>query len=1330
MDVNVASVLCWMIACYSTFVISEDVEPTTPCPDGWVHDGIAQVCYFFHDQQMTQPEAKQFCASMNSNVVELPNPIKALGFNQLRPTFNAEQWIGLEREVGTDQFRWISGNLLGSDMHANWATNQPRLKTFYCVLVGYLNKWENVDCNTDSWSLLSAACEIYLDNSPPVLTNCPADREEIDDVGNNLVRVSWTLPTATDDNTDDVAVRCQPSSGTNFTVGETVVTCSAMDNSGNEGSCSFKITVTQDNTPPLLSNCPEDREDIGEFTGDYVQVFWTMPTASDDYSGDVPVKCRPSPGSYISVGSNQITCDAVDDSGNQASCSFRIKVTRVCPKQPPNGGYCHVTTSIGSSLLEEFLVSCYDWKDEGDVTAQCLESRKDANNNAVGLTYELRIRDTTSDEVGRLVYTSNESSFPKLLLPAGKQETNFTVELLLNVVDIYGQNSTYSINRKINGPATASKSTQSLAEFLISLMKEIKTVDVTSEDYRKACNTLYVIADILNSLTQDQTSSVLELIQEARSLLMDTLRLLFDNTVCGSSCIEQTAQTTRSVSSFKFPDELLPETQVTGAVIIDNLVRSFTSENGNLSSVQTIKVTTDLFKSSTNIIGANHLASEQSYSNGCSESDSRLMSLLTTAINKSLDQGVSALEAPAEGSVGLDFTSQLIQANIGKYGEGATGGFDLRSKAGGFYIPPSRSNGTWLNISSKFIGSLVNQRKCHSPEKLMSSPVVNLEIIDEDGQQVQASNVYTINITKAYKDSNHMARLRVVTGDTIEFTINLTDTFQVLRMSIDSNVSDVRYDVYQRANIKPNNTHYDHNWTVSGVPPHTLTVNARSHEQSHHFQIDIGGYTGSKVSSHHMTLALSYISCLYWNEMNKKWQTDGCSPDLHLTTDNYVICQCNHLTSFTAADFVVPVNEIDFGGVFRADIKDNTVVLGTVITLFILYIVVVILMRKKDKQDLEKWISAPQIYNTCNEKFLYRITVYTGLRPGSGTSGTVAVVMFGENGRSRTIQLVDEKKLLCLKFGSVCSFLVSTIDHLGSLIKMEVELRMSERRKDDSWFLDRIEVVDILTNKRFDFVYYGWITRTMNDGKICCRTLSVSDETQMTRFVHLLSSNIRVQVFDEYLWGSVVTRQTPSHFTRVQRLSCCVAMLCLVMISNAMFYDTKDSVQATKTVDLGFHSLSLGSIYVALISSLIVVPVSVTMVTLFKKAREVVQVSPSNECSAVKKKTEKKVDNWNINKFGCFRLIAWLLVFVSSFLSTFFVVLYSLEWGPDRSKQWLIIELTSFFFSVCVVDPSKAIILALLFSIFFKLRKKPFKAESDDAYRQGSSSSTGKKGTF
>ena len=52
-------------------------------------------------------------------------------------------------------------------------------------------------------------------------------------------------------------------------------------------------------------------------------------------------------------------------------------------------------------------------------------------------------------------------------------------------------------------------------------------------------------------------------------------------------------------------------------------------------------------------------------------------------------------------------------------------------------------------------------------------------------------------------------------------------------------------------------------------------------------------------------------------------------------------------------------------------------------------------------------------------------------------------------------------------------------------------------------------------------------------------------------------------------------------------------------------------------------------------------------------------------------------------------IIAWILVFLTVSLGGFFTLLYSFEWGRDKSAAWLTAFVLSFFQSVIIIQPIK-----------------------------------------
>ena len=72
-----------------------------------------------------------------------------------------------------------------------------------------------------------------------------------------------------------------------------------------------------------------------------------------------------------------------------------------------------------------------------------------------------------------------------------------------------------------------------------------------------------------------------------------------------------------------------------------------------------------------------------------------------------------------------------------------------------------------------------------------------------------------------------------------------------------------------------------------------------------------------------------------------------------LSNSNYTRCLCDHLTSF-GAGFFVPPNTISFDTVFDdlgGKLLDNNAVLITICVIFLLYLLVLVWARRKDKQD-------------------------------------------------------------------------------------------------------------------------------------------------------------------------------------------------------------------------------------------------------------------------------------------------------------------------------------------------------------------------------------------
>ena len=201
------------------------------------------------------------------------------------------------------------------------------------------------------------------------------------------------------------------------------------------------------------------------------------------------------------------------------------------------------------------------------------------------------------------------------------------------------------------------------------------------------------------------------------------------------------------------------------------------------------------------------------------------------------------------------------------------------------------------------------------------------------------------------------------------------------------------------------------------------------------------------------------------------------------------------------------------------------------------------------------------------------------------------------------------------------------------------------------------------------------------------------------------------------------------------------------MVSNAMFFETEQG--NSWSIKVGPFRFSWHQLFTSLISLLIVLPVNIIIVTLFRRSKRSISRDETDESSIstifanffktgkieTGKDTVKKFNNSNFNdilwvykrdnnqkfdaiddktrnvKKSCctfFRTelpsygvrIAWTLVLLTCLVSGFFVILYSVDWGKAKSERWLTSFFLSFLQSLFLIDPVKA---SYLYSEVLKL---------------------------
>jgi hypothetical protein len=118
----------------------------------------------------------------------------------------------------------------------------------------------------------------------------------------------------------DVKVECEPESGETFKIGKTVVTCTAIDDSGYKQR-QFNVKVVDG--PPNI-NAQNTTGRMYDASGATVS-FAVM--AIDAVDGQIPeenINCNPKSGTLFEINNTKVSCAASDSRGNNATKSFYV----------------------------------------------------------------------------------------------------------------------------------------------------------------------------------------------------------------------------------------------------------------------------------------------------------------------------------------------------------------------------------------------------------------------------------------------------------------------------------------------------------------------------------------------------------------------------------------------------------------------------------------------------------------------------------------------------------------------------------------------------------------------------------------------------------------------------------------------------------------------------------------------------------------------------------------------------------------------------------------------------------------------------------------------
>ena len=241
---------------------------------------------------------------------------------------------------------------------------------------------------------------------PSLVTGNDVTREA---TGPDGATATYEPATATDVHDGELAPACDPASGSRFPLGDTVVTCSVQDASGNDSTGTLTVRV-RDTTGPVI-DVPADR--TVEATSPAGATLSYDVDATDAVDGPRAATCSPVTGATFGFGDTTVECTAEDTRGNASTATFVVTVEDTVKPALSVPDAVTAEADGPAGTVVDYDVSATDAAD-ADVTVDCIPAAGyrfplggtavsctavDDHGNTTQKSFEVSVVDTTAPAV-------------------------------------------------------------------------------------------------------------------------------------------------------------------------------------------------------------------------------------------------------------------------------------------------------------------------------------------------------------------------------------------------------------------------------------------------------------------------------------------------------------------------------------------------------------------------------------------------------------------------------------------------------------------------------------------------------------------------------------------------------------------------------------------------------------------------------------------------------------------------------------------------------------------------------------------------------------------
>ncbi|XP_036134065.1 polycystic kidney disease and receptor for egg jelly-related protein [Molossus molossus] len=890
----------------------------------------------------------------------------------------------------------------------------------------------------------------------------------------------------------------------------------------------------------------------------------------------------------------------------------------------PEIGECNINPTNGTAFFTKFIVQCSNFKDQN-----------------VPLTYKIIVSDLygfaeisslKENTLGPILYMGNKPTSPPSFLPVSMLDRQLATKIFVQVYDSLGAFAQVTLHAMVQAPTdrdSPESVLQRLLNFTTGQSSEMATL-LQKQEFLPAGYLTYVAASVLNSVKAEPG------LQEDRARLQE--HLVNQSVVLPMNSLEEVSQVvtaitklTQDTSAFRPVSRKL----VTGRIWQANqALQQHQQNDANSRSEQIEIVSTGILTSVSNILkmSTHHQIVDDPFYVIQSLAETILTSKVpgnetTVTTTSSFNMYIRKVERTVATNVlgdekhsrnrfhptlntsrvpGLSADAQISMVFC-EFADDPFPWLNDQESPGtdvvGFRVTGVQATGQVLEITPDVADVYLARKNLSSAAfKLTVGP-------DNEPDKVEVLR-QTTGAFRFEVDSREVRELlvHVVTEVTVLFTVLVYAGSQIALAALVATFL-VPQDIPPVAH---QNGLFDAACPVKMarvlcLPPSLLRVIAQRGGSSECTIVMVlqAPHFVMQPSDKLVRIALFSVRCLDMYGIQRDWIEDTCVLG-ETTTWDRVHCVCKNARRarrqldairlanirlrirYLTAKVIVPPNPVDLRLEVIKKVAQNPVTVSTVFFIMASYIVLAFWALHRDETDQFVWdhvIVLPD--NDPYDDVCYLITVFTGSRCGSGTRANVFVQLRGTSSSS-DVHCLSHPNFKTLYRASIHTFLLTTKSDLGDIRSIRVWHNNEGRAP--SWYLSRVKVENLFTRHIWLFMCREWLSvDTSLD-----RTFHVTDPNQPLQTGDFFLIDVTDKLGKNHMWFSVFASATTQGFTRVQRLSCCLAMLLSSLMCNIMFFNLN-----TEEEDSDQGSRYIRSMVIGLESVVITIPVQVMITFLF-----------------------------------------------------------------------------------------------------------------------------------